>query len=67
MLYINADRSGDVAAQLAPYTPDANRRLVYAAFDQTPFLSNAPAAERDELANYPETTRCTNAAAKRGK
>jgi choloylglycine hydrolase len=58
MLDINAPLGGDVTAMLAPYDAAVNAKLVDTSFAKTPFLSAVPAGERDELARYPETTRC---------
>ena len=68
MLDINTALSGDVTDRFAPYQADANRKLVHGSFDQTPFLSTVTDAERDELANYPESTTCASQPArKKGK
>jgi penicillin V acylase-like amidase (Ntn superfamily) len=68
MLDINTALSGDVTDRLVAYEADANRQLVHGSFDQTPFLSDVPDAEREALATYPETTTCASQPArKKGK
>lgn len=41
-----------------PHSVQANRELIDLVFNQVEFLKNIPAAYREGLANYPETTRC---------
>lgn len=67
MLDVNAAFSGDVAPRFTPYRAAANRSLVHAAFNQTPFLNDVPMEARDALARYPESTACERAANQSGK
>ncbi len=55
---MNANYHGDVSKRLKNYSLDANRKLVRAAFTETEFLRDTPAAEIEALARYPEATSC---------
>ena len=48
-------------AEFTEYTPEANAALVNAAYDQTPFLADATAQDRDETAAHPQTSVCVPA------
>jgi choloylglycine hydrolase len=58
VLDLDAPLAGDVTGRFADYSYDANRRLVGASYAQTEFLRDVPAAALDELARYPDATRC---------
>jgi choloylglycine hydrolase len=58
---VHAPLSGDVAAHLATYRYEVNRRLVDAAFDKTPFLRTVPPDARERHARFPESTVCADA------
>lgn len=55
---INLSTAGDVTRHLVPYTQEANQKVVDASFSKTAFLAEEPQKERDEMARYPERTKC---------
>lgn len=56
MLDVTTAGSGDVAGRLVPWTRAANRALIEASFDQTPFLRSTPPAERESAAAHADET-----------
>src|SRR5262249_35636216 len=56
MLSVTTGGSGDVTRDLTDYTRAANRALIEASFEKTPFLRGIPAASRDVFAAHPDTT-----------
>lgn len=55
---VNSKESGDISAKFADYTRKANRDLIEAAFNGTPFLKSVPVSSRDEMAEFPESFTC---------
>lgn len=55
---LNAPFAGDVTDRLVDYTLAANRTLLGASYAATDFLRGVPAEALDELARFPEATRC---------
>jgi penicillin V acylase-like amidase (Ntn superfamily) len=58
-LDINAGKAGDITREFVDYTFQRNRDLVGKTFKQTPFTVNTPDTTLDAIAQYPDTTRCT--------
>ena len=58
VLDLNADRSGDVAAALVPYTKGANYELIQSSYGKVDFLADVPDAELARLAAVPDTASC---------
>ncbi len=58
VLDVNADLSGDVAAQFNDYSPAANRALVLASFQNSPFTKQVPVSALEEIAQQPERSAC---------
>ena len=56
---IDAKDSGDVTAKFVVYTRKANRDLIERSFNGTPFLKDVPAKDRNEMAGYPESFKCS--------
>jgi len=55
---VNAPGSGDLAEKLAACTLETNTELVQAAFARTEFLRAVSLETQQDLARYPEHTRC---------
>jgi len=55
---MNAPGSGDLAAKLEACTLETNTELVRAAFARTDFLRAVPLEAQQDLARYPERSRC---------
>jgi len=62
ILDVNANLSGDVAAKFSDYTPQANRELVLASFQNSPFTNQIPVSALEEIAKHPERSSCRNLA-----
>jgi len=60
VLDINAKIEGDITSHFITYDYSINRDLIDRVFDQTEFLRQLPEEVRDELARYPESTRCAS-------
>ena len=58
VLNINSMVAGDVTSSFTNYTRAANRDLIERSFSGTPFLQGVPAAERDQIAAFPERFGC---------
>lgn len=58
ILDVNADISGNIAAQFFNYTTEANRRLVMASFQSSPFTKHIPVSALEEIAKHPESSSC---------
>jgi penicillin V acylase-like amidase (Ntn superfamily) len=56
---INAGKAGDVTNAFGEYTFQLNQTLVGNAFKKTEFTANIPDTILDAIAQYPDTTRCT--------
>ncbi len=57
-LDMNAPAAGDVTAQLAPFSVDANRALIGESFARTEFLAATPTDQLDALAGAPAQYPC---------
>jgi hypothetical protein len=57
---VNADISGNIASHFSNYTTEANRRLVMASFQNSPFTKHIPVSALEEIARHPETSSCQN-------
>lgn len=58
ILEVNADLTGDVAAQFHDYSHAANRALVFASFQNSPFTKQVPVSALEEIAKHPERSAC---------
>lgn len=58
ILDVNADISGNIAAQFFNYTTEANRRLVMASFQSSPFTKHIPVSALEKIAKHPESSSC---------
>jgi choloylglycine hydrolase len=58
VLNLGTQVSGDISGYLEPYTFDDNRTLIEFAYRFTPFLDGTPQSVLDEIAAYPDSTRC---------
>jgi choloylglycine hydrolase len=56
---INANLSGDIADRFVDYTRELNRDLIGRSFSKGESLKDTPKTVLDALAQYPETTVCT--------
>jgi hypothetical protein len=55
---VNADISGNIASHFSDYTTEANRRLVMASFQNSPFTKHIPVSALEEIAKHPESSSC---------
>ncbi|HEX5132386.1 MAG TPA: linear amide C-N hydrolase [Candidatus Krumholzibacteria bacterium] len=60
ILDVNAPESGDVTGELRDYEYTINRATLGAAYAGTDFLRGVSARELDELAHFPDGTRCSH-------
>ena len=60
ILDVNADISGDIASHFSNYTTEANRQLVMASFQNSPFTKQVPVSALEEIAKHPESSSCRN-------
>jgi choloylglycine hydrolase len=62
ILDVNADISGNIASHFSNYTTAANRQLVMASFQNSPFTKHIPVSALEEIAKHPESSSCQNPA-----
>jgi penicillin V acylase-like amidase (Ntn superfamily) len=58
ILDVNADISGNIASHFSNYTTEANRQLVMASFQNSPFTKHIPVSTLEEIARHPESGSC---------
>jgi choloylglycine hydrolase len=58
ILDVNADISGNIASHFSNYTTAANRQLVMASFQNSPFTKHIPVSALEEIAKHPESSSC---------
>ena len=58
VLDVNSKGAGDMTSSFVNYTRAANRDLIQRAFTGTPFLQGVTAAEKDQIAAFPERFGC---------
>ena len=59
-LDVNADISGNIASHFSNYTTEANRQLVLASYQNSPFTKHIPVSALEEIAKHPESSTCRN-------
>jgi hypothetical protein len=64
---VNADISGNIASQFSSYTTEANRQLVMASFQNSPFTKHIPVSALEEIAQHPESSTCRHLAGSAAK
>lgn len=64
---VNADISGNIASQFSNYTTEANRQLVMASFQNSPFTKHIPVSALEEIAKHPESSSCRHLAGNSAK
>ncbi len=58
ILDVNADISGNIASHFSNYTTEANRQLVLASFQNSPFTKHIPVSALEEIASHPGSSSC---------